>query len=159
MAIRNATVTITTIGAAAGPFTVTDGLGQTYTNVPRSELLSGYTNPFDDNATNITVTSTGACTSQLVIPVILPSPTPTPTPSPAPYIAVTVLMANTTNTVCSAFPEVRYTDDGTIAPFKELRRADGSLETAFLFVADGGGGPIYNLSSGFIGSDSGAPAC
>ena len=68
MALISATITISTIGVDAGPFTVSDGLGNTYTNVSRASLLSGYTNDFDDAATDITVTSTGVCTNDIVIP-------------------------------------------------------------------------------------------
>ena len=159
MALRNATVTINTIGAAAGPFTVTDSVGQTYTNVSKASLLAGYTNIFDDTAAAITVTSTGVCTNNLVIPIVLPSPTPTPTPSPAPYIAVSVLLSNTAGTTCAQTPVIRFTDDGTIADGKEVRRANGTPETSFLFIADAGGGTVYNLSLGVISGDSGAPAC
>jgi hypothetical protein len=157
MALRNATVTINTIGAAAGPFTVTDSVGQTYTNITRSQLLGGYQAIFDDTAAAITVTSTGACTSQLVIPIVLPSPTPTPTPSPAPFVGVQVKLDTAANTICGKGIVLRYTNDGTVITGNELRLASGAPVTGFTFVVDAAGGIIYELDpvTGFIGADSG----
>jgi hypothetical protein len=157
MALRNATVTINTIGAAAGPFTVTDSVGQTYTNVSKASLLAGYTNIFDDTAAAITVTSTGVCTNNLVIPIVLPSPTPTPTPSPAPFVGVVVKLSNATNTICSAGNLLRFTNDGTVITGNELRLSNGNPVTGFTFVVDAGGGIIYELDpvTGLIGADSG----
>jgi hypothetical protein len=157
MALRNATVTINTIGAAAGPFTVTDSVGQTYTNVSKASLLAGYTNIFDDTAAAITVTSTGVCTNNLVIPIVLPSPTPTPTPSPAPFVGVQVKLDTAANTICGTGNLLRYTNDGTVITGNELRLANGNPVTGFTFVVDAAGGIVYELDpvTGFIGADSG----
>lgn len=160
MALRNATVTINTIGLSAGPFTVTDSVGQTYTNVSRADLLAGYTNVFDDTAAAITVTSTGACTNSLVIPIILPSPTPTPTATPPPYVAVSVKLSNSLGTTCSQGDTNAFTDDGTIASFKELRYGNGDPVTGFSYVVESVGGFIYELNpvTGIIGNNTGV-AC
>jgi hypothetical protein len=178
MAIISCTVTITTIGADADNFTVTDGLGNTYTNVSRADLLAGYTNTFDDTAANITVTSTGVCNNSLVIPFVAPTPTPTatpvpptPTPSPTieptptptptstPKIGVSVKLSLDGFTICSENFVLRYTDDGTLSTGKLLMLANGSPVTGFSFVTDGG--PIYNLDqvTGVIGADTGFPTC
>ena len=63
-------INISTIGANAGPFTISDNvLGVLATNVPRTSLLANYIVNADTTATQITVTSTGNCTNSLTIPI------------------------------------------------------------------------------------------
>jgi hypothetical protein len=59
------TITATSIGAQAGPFTITDNLSNTIaTGVTRQQILDGYTVVVNDLATNIYLTSTGVCTNE-----------------------------------------------------------------------------------------------
>ena len=83
MPTRLATVTISSIGTDAGPFSISDNvLGVIASGVTRAELLAGYVVSTDVNSTVINVQSTGVCTTSINIP--LPTPTPTPTPTAGP---------------------------------------------------------------------------
>jgi hypothetical protein len=85
-------INLSLIGTDAGPFTVSDNVsGVLATGVPRTSLLANYVVNADDTATQITVTSTGVCTSTITIPIDFhpcgeaPPPPPTPpTPPPPP---------------------------------------------------------------------------
>lgn len=76
------TISASSIGGNAGPFTITDNLSNTLaTGVTRSQILAGYTIlGVNNSVTSVTLTSTGICTNQTVIPISGLSPTPTPTP-------------------------------------------------------------------------------
>lgn len=163
MALRNATVTVSTIGVDAGPFTITDGLGQTYSGISRATLLAGYTNIFDDTAVNITVTSAAPCGTVLVIPVVTPTPQPTippPTPTPTSNLLTISVHLDVTPT-CPGGVVNRRIEDGTLAEGKTLYLNDGVTPvTGFNYVVDGAGGFIYNLDpvSGVVGASTGT-AC
>lgn len=88
MPTRSATVTLSSIGTDAGPFTISDDvLGVIAVGVTRSQLLAGFNVNTDVNSTYINVASTGACTNSLNI--ILSTPTPTPTPTAGPTLTPT----------------------------------------------------------------------
>jgi hypothetical protein len=62
MATVNVTITLASAGADAGPFDITDNLGNTLaTGVTAAQLLAGYVIAVDDSITTITVCSTGTC--------------------------------------------------------------------------------------------------
>ena len=83
MPTRAVTVTVSTIGASAGPFNISDNvLGVIAMNITSAQLQAGVVVNTDVNSSAITVTSIGTCTNSLVI--TLPTPTPTPTPTPGP---------------------------------------------------------------------------
>lgn len=64
MSLVNITITIDTLGSDAGPFDITDNLGNTIaTGVTASQLLAGYQTTVDDTVTSITACSTGTCTN------------------------------------------------------------------------------------------------
>ena len=75
------TISATSIGGNAGPFTITDDLSNTIaTGITRSQILSGYTATVNDSATSINLISSGICTNTTSIGIVSPSPTPSPTP-------------------------------------------------------------------------------
>jgi hypothetical protein len=95
MPTRVATVSLSSIGTSAGPFTISDNvLGIIATGVTRAQLLAGFNVNTDVNSTQITVTSTGVCTDSisynLVNPTLTPTPTPAVTSTPTPTITPTV---------------------------------------------------------------------
>jgi hypothetical protein len=63
------TISASSIGGNAGPFTITDNLSNTLaTGVTRNQILSGYTIlGVDNSATSVTLTSSGTCDNQTVI--------------------------------------------------------------------------------------------
>jgi hypothetical protein len=62
MATVNITITLASAGTDAGPFDITDNLGNTLaTGVTAAQLLAGYVIAVDDSITTITVCSTGTC--------------------------------------------------------------------------------------------------
>jgi hypothetical protein len=85
-------INLSSIGTDAGPFTISDNVsGVLASGIPRTSLLANYVVNADDTATQITVTSTGVCTSTITIPIDFhpcgeaPPPPPTPpTPPPPP---------------------------------------------------------------------------
>jgi hypothetical protein len=85
-------INLSSIGTDAGPFTISDNVsGVLASGVPRTSLLANYVVNADDTATQITVTSTGVCTSTVNIPIDFhpcgeapPPPPPTPPPPPPP---------------------------------------------------------------------------
>lgn len=82
MPTRVATVSLSSIGTSAGPFTISDNvLGVIATGVTRAQLLAGFNVNTDVNSTQITVTSTGACTNSISYNIVNPTLTPTPTPA------------------------------------------------------------------------------
>ena len=88
MPTKQVTISISSIGTDAGPFTITDDvIGTLATGVSRLDLLGGYIVNADETATEVTVTSTGeTCATSLVIDityVVCQTPPPTPGP-PAP---------------------------------------------------------------------------
>jgi hypothetical protein len=94
MSTKSITVTVSSIGASAGPFNISDNvLGVVAMNVTRSQLLAGYPVNVDVNATVITVTSIGTCTTSLNINLSTPTPTPTPTITPTPTVSPTPTQA------------------------------------------------------------------
>jgi len=89
MPTTQVTITVNTIGADCGPFTITDNvLGTIASGVTRSNLLDGYIVNADENATSVTVTSTGVCVgTNLAIgisPIVCPPP---PAPEYGYYLA------------------------------------------------------------------------
>lgn len=83
MPTRAVTITVTTIGASAGPFNISDNvLGVIAMNVTSAQLQAGFVVNTDVNSSTITVTSIGTCTNSLAITMPTPTPTPTPTPGP-----------------------------------------------------------------------------
>jgi hypothetical protein len=96
MATRLATVTLSSIGTDAGPFTISDNvLGVIAVGVTRSQLLAGFNVSTDVTSTLINVASTGLCTTSLDI--FLPTPTPTPTPTLGPTATPTPTPVPTIN--------------------------------------------------------------
>ena len=85
-------INLSSIGTDAGPFTISDNVsGVLASGVPRTSLLANYVVNADTTATQITVTSTGVCTSTVNIPIDFhpcgeapPPPPPTPPPPPPP---------------------------------------------------------------------------
>jgi hypothetical protein len=77
-------INITSIGTDAGPFTIADNvIGTLATGVTRTSLLGNFVVNADSTATQITVTSSGVCTSTITIPIDFhPCPSPTPPPPP-----------------------------------------------------------------------------
>lgn len=62
------TISASSIGGNAGPFTITDNLSNTVaTNISRATILAGYVATVNDSATSLTLTSSGTCTNQTVI--------------------------------------------------------------------------------------------
>jgi len=83
MPTRLATVTLSSIGTDAGPFSISDDvLGVIASGVSRAQLLAGYDVNTDVTSTVISVQSTGLCTNSLNIALAVSTPTPTPTPGP-----------------------------------------------------------------------------
>jgi hypothetical protein len=90
MATKAVTVILSSIGASAGPFNISDdALGIIAMNVTRAQLLAGYSVNVSVDATLVTVTSIGTCTTSLIIYLSTPTPTPTPTVTPTPTITPT----------------------------------------------------------------------
>ena len=83
MAVQSVLVTVSSIGANAGLFSIYDNVtvGPLVTGVTITQLLVGYSVNADVTATLITVVSDAPCNTSLTIPIIYP-PTPTPTPTP-----------------------------------------------------------------------------
>ena len=83
MAVQSVLVTVSSIGANAGLFSIYDNVtvGPLVTGVTITQLLIGYSVNADLSATFITVVSDAPCNTSLTIPIIYP-PTPTPTPTP-----------------------------------------------------------------------------
>ena len=87
MAVQSVLVTVSSIGANAGLFSIYDNVtvGPLVTGVTITQLLIGYSVNADINATFITVVSDAPCNTSLTIPITYPpSPTPTKTPTPTP---------------------------------------------------------------------------
>lgn len=94
MPTKSVTVTVASIGASAGPFNISDDvLGVVAMSVSRAQLLAGYSVNVDTNASVITVTSVGTCTTSLNIYLATPTPTPTPTITPTPTVTPTPTQA------------------------------------------------------------------
>lgn len=72
----NITITLASVGTDAGPFDITDNLGNTLaTGVTASQLLAGYVvTGVDDSVTTITVCSTGTCDNCRSVDVELTPP-------------------------------------------------------------------------------------
>jgi hypothetical protein len=87
MAVQSVLVTVSSIGANAGLFSIYDNVtvGPLVTGLTITQLLIGYSVNADINATFITVVSDAPCNTSLTIPITYPpSPTPTKTPTPTP---------------------------------------------------------------------------
>lgn len=85
MAVQSILVTVSSIGASEGPFSIYDNvLGILATGVSVAQLLAGYLVNADVTATSITVVSDAPCNTSLIIPIIRPTLTPTPTPTNTP---------------------------------------------------------------------------
>ena len=87
MAVQSVLVTVSSIGANAGLFSIYDNItvGPLVTGVTITQLLIGYSVNADLSATFITVVSDAPCNTSLTIPITYPpSPTPTKTPTPTP---------------------------------------------------------------------------
>lgn len=75
-------VKLSTAGLDAGPFNITNDAGQTIaTGVTKIALSNGIYYTMSDNASLVTITSTGSCTNSIVVPIAYIQPVPTPTPS------------------------------------------------------------------------------
>ena len=80
MSLQSILITVTTIGADAQEFTISDDvIGVIATNVTAAELLAGYPTQCDSTATQITIQSESPCLTSLVIPITAVTPTQTPT--------------------------------------------------------------------------------
>ena len=85
MAVQSILVTVSSIGASEGPFSIYDNvLGILATGVSVAQLLAGYLVNADVTATSILVVSDAPCNTSLTIPIIGPTLTPTPTPTSTP---------------------------------------------------------------------------
>jgi hypothetical protein len=82
MSLQSILITVTTIGADAELFTISDDFGVIATDVTAAELLAGYATQCDSTATQITVQSDSPCSTSLVIPITALTPTPTMTATP-----------------------------------------------------------------------------
>ena len=81
------TISATSIGGNAGPFSIYQSF-DTYvtpvaTSISRASILSGYVVTVNDATTTVRLISSGTCTNSTDISVIYPSPTPTPTVTPS----------------------------------------------------------------------------
>lgn len=148
MPTRSVTVTVSTIGASAGPFNISDNvLGVIAMNVTSAQLQAGFVVNTDVNSTTITVTSIGTCTNSLAI--ILPTPTPTPSPTPGPTNTPT---PTPTPTPVPVFFDTAYTSNSNIngeggRSWTRLTGPSGSLVQVTLFAEQ------------YISSIQGASAC
>lgn len=76
-------VKIDTYGLDTGPFNITNDAGETLgTGVTKIALANGISYAMADTATTVTITSTGTCTNQVVLPIEYLPPTPSPTITP-----------------------------------------------------------------------------
>lgn len=149
MSLQTILITVTTIGADATLFTISDNvLGVIATNVTPSELISGYTTQCDSTATLITVESNAPCGSILNIPIpVTPTPTVTSTPTVTPTPTVTVTPTETV----SPTPTVTPTETVTPTPTTSL-----PLPCYCFEVTNNTGSVIYVGAVGCNGSSYGA---
>ena len=101
-------INLSSIGTDAGPFTISDNVsGVLATGIPRTSLLANYVVEADDTATQIIVTSTGLCTTTIIIPIDFhpcgdtpppPPPTPPTPPPPPPSDCKQNIVINVTDT-------------------------------------------------------------
>jgi hypothetical protein len=129
-------INLSSIGTDAGPFTISDNVsGVIATGISRTSLLANYVVNADDTATQITVTSTGVCTSTITIPIdfhpcgdVPPPPPPTPpTPPPPPP------------SDCKQNVVINVTDTGYIKYFNCT-----SEETEYQFISGTGNTTLTN---------------
>lgn len=124
MALRTVTVVATSIGGQAGPFNITDDLGNTVaTNVTQAQILAGISFSVDVLANTLFLTSTGRCdnTTPVVIQSVQPSPTPTATisisatatPTPTPTISSTPSISVSISTTPTVTPSISLTPTRT----------------------------------------------
>lgn len=60
----------TSIGGNAGPFTITDNLGNNIaSNITRQQILDGYSATINDSASSVNLISSGTCTNTTIIPI------------------------------------------------------------------------------------------
>jgi len=96
MSLQTILITVTTIGADATLFTISDDVsGVIATNVTANDLLTGYSTQCDSTATMITVESNSPCDTILNIPITAVTPTPTPTSTATPTITPTATITST----------------------------------------------------------------
>lgn len=75
-------VKLSTAGLDAGPFNITNDAGETIaTGVTKIALSNGINYTMSDNASLVTITSTGTCTNSIMVPIVYIQPVPTPTPT------------------------------------------------------------------------------
>ena len=124
MAFRTVTVVATSIGGQAGPFNITDDLGNTVaTNVSQAQILAGVSFLVDTLANTLFLTSTGRCdnTTSVVIQSVQPSPTPTATvsisatatPTPTPTVTKTPSISISISTTPTVTPSISVTPTRT----------------------------------------------
>lgn len=148
MPTRSVTVTVSTIGASAGPFNISDNvLGIIAMNVTSAQLQAGYVVNTDVNSSTITVTSIGTCTNSLAI--TLPTPTPTPTPTPGPTNTPT---PTPTPTPVPVFFDTSYNSTSNI-------NGEGGKAWTRLMGPSGSSVEITLFAEHYISSIQGVSAC
>jgi hypothetical protein len=148
MPTRSVTVTVSTIGASAGPFNISDNvLGVIAMNVTSAQLQAGFVVNTDVNSSTITVISVGTCTNSLAI--VLSTPTPTPTPTAGPTNTPTPTPSPTPVPVFfdTSYTSTRDTKGGGGRSWTRLTGPPGSLVEITLFAEH------------YISSIQGASAC
>ena len=125
MAVQSILVTVSSIGADEGPFSISDNvLGILVTGVTVTQLLAGVLVNSDVTATSILVVSDAPCNTSLLIPIIIPTPTPTPTrtPTPTPTRTPTPTPTSTPNSTPTRTPTPTPTLTRTPTPTPTLTR-------------------------------------
>jgi hypothetical protein len=111
MSLQTILITVTTIGADATLFTISDDVsGVIATNVTANDLLTGYSTQCDSTATMITVESNSPCDTILNIPITAVTPTPTSTATP------TITPTATITSTPGASPSPTSTQTSTPTP-------------------------------------------
>jgi hypothetical protein len=96
MSLQTILITVTTIGADATLFTISDDVsGVIATNVTANDLLTGYSTQCDSTATMIIVESNSPCDTILNIPITAVTPTATPTSTVTPTATPTATITST----------------------------------------------------------------
>lgn len=158
-------VKLSVVGASAGPFKITDDLGNTLaSNLTRAQILAGVQVYVDDAARSLTVTSTGSYCSNYV------SLDYTPEGGGGETSDVFSVMVTTTNqAMCDETGEILFVTndlgDMTLSTGRVLKRyPSGEILTGYLAVAQytnssaGFTSHIYEIDSngGLVGGDLGS---
>lgn len=157
-------VKLTVVGASAGPFKITDDLGNTLaSNLTREQILAGVQVSVDDTARRLTVTSTGSyCTNYIGLDY-------TPDGGGATADVFSIMATTTNQAMCDETGEVLYVTndlgDMTLSTGRRLYRyPSGEVLTGYLAVAQytnssaGFTSHIYEIDSngGLVGGDLGS---